>query len=256
VRAGNLAITLGLSVAAHVATYLLIPRYASLDLTADVIDMGVVETPEPPPPPPDEEVPEPPPPPPPDPSPPPPIQRRAPPPPDEPPPPPPPPPQQAPYRFEQILTGAPGTGSSFQVPEGGVAAERPVAPGRSGGTASHGAPEGPAEGPPRDPGPPVVAVADLSARPVAPELNSRLLANYPRRARQQGIEGDATLSLRVNPDGSVSRLRVVAESVPGEGFGDACLRTVEGSRWGAPRDRSGRPVATQVSYRCRFRVRY
>lgn len=99
---------------------------------------------------------------------------------------------------------------------------------------------------------PVVDAADLSSRPVPPELGGNLREHYPAAAKTRGIGGSATVRARIEPDGRVRRVELVAES--SEGFGDACRRTLQGSLWSAPRDREGRAVATYVRYTCRFVV--
>jgi hypothetical protein len=108
---------------------------------------------------------------------------------------------------------------------------------------------GPARGP-ADNG--VVALADLSRSPQAPDLNARLAENYPAAARTAGRAGVAVVRARIGADGRAQVLRVVSES--GSGFGAACRATLDGSRWQAPLDRGGRPVATELSYTCRFQV--
>jgi TonB family protein len=100
--------------------------------------------------------------------------------------------------------------------------------------------------------PRVVALSDLSTKPRAPQLNAALRQNYPASARAQGRGGEATVQVLIGPDGLARGVRVLSESAAG--FGLACRRTVQGSRWGAPRDRDGRAVTTQIVYRCRFRV--
>ena len=57
---------------------------------------------------------------------------------------------------------------------------------------------------------------------------------------------------RTDADGTVRRVTLVEES--GAGFGAACGRALTGSRWGAPKDKSGRSVATEIRYTCRFVV--
>jgi protein TonB len=79
-----------------------------------------------------------------------------------------------------------------------------------------------------------------------------LRAFYPAAARARGLGGSATVRARIEPDGHVRRVDLVAESF--EGFGEACRRTLQGSSWSAPRDRDGRAVATYVRYTCRFVV--
>jgi TonB family protein len=100
--------------------------------------------------------------------------------------------------------------------------------------------------------PAVVPVADLSARPEPPALDAALRANYPADAERQGLGGSSQVRARIDPDGRVHNLAVLAESHPG--FGEACRRTLAASRWSAPRDRDGRAVATEIRYTCRFVV--
>lgn len=100
--------------------------------------------------------------------------------------------------------------------------------------------------------PPIVAVKDLSARPVSPALDDALERNYPKDARSRGIGGTATVRVRIDADGVVRHVVIINESQPG--FAEACRRTLRGSRWSAPRDRLGNAVATEIRYKCRFLV--
>jgi len=99
---------------------------------------------------------------------------------------------------------------------------------------------------------PVVAVADLSSRPVPPELATDLRAHYPADARRRGIGGSGSVELRIEPDGRVRSVSIQGESFPG--FADACKKTLLGSRWSAPHDKQGHAVATRVRYTCHFVV--
>ena len=132
----------------------------------------------------------------------------------------------------------------------GSALEGPL--GHVGAATGHGAPAAPTKVAARAAEIPVVAVADLSSRPVPPELAADLRAHYPADARQRGIGGSGSVELRIEPDGRVRSVSVQGETFPG--FGEACKRTLLGSRWSAPRDKQGRPVATRVRYTCRFVV--
>jgi TonB family protein len=100
--------------------------------------------------------------------------------------------------------------------------------------------------------PPLVAVGDLSARPTPPALGAVLERNYPADARQRGLSGTAKVRARIDPDGVVRHVSLVEESAAG--FGAACSRTLNGSRWAAPKDKAGRSVATEIRYTCRFVV--
>jgi hypothetical protein len=145
------------------------------------------------------------------------------------------------------LTG--GEGASFGAPEGnGAARDGAIGVGRS-----H--PTEPAR-PPRESAllarPPILPLSRLSRRPSPPSLTRALEQNYPSAARQLGKSGDAKVRARVEASGEIRVAFVVSASSPD--FGEACRRTLIGSRWSAPLDDAGRPAPTQVYYRCKFRV--
>jgi TonB family protein len=98
-----------------------------------------------------------------------------------------------------------------------------------------------------------VAAGELSRPPRAPGLNGDLERNYPAEARRSGVGGTAVIRISILPDGRVGSIRRVSESYPG--FGEACERTVRGSRWSPPLDARGEPVATEVNYTCRFEIK-
>jgi protein TonB len=106
--------------------------------------------------------------------------------------------------------------------------------------------------PPAPRAPALVAAAKLSSRPQPPPLDAALRRHYPAQARRQGVGGSASVRARIEPDGRVLKVSVIVESFAG--FGEACRRTLAGSRWSAPRDREGRAVATEIRYTCRFVV--
>jgi hypothetical protein len=105
---------------------------------------------------------------------------------------------------------------------------------------------------PQQGAPALVAPEDLSQPPRAPDLNGALEANYPPEARAAGISGMAVIRALISPTGEARPVGILSESAPG--FGAACLRTLVGSRWSAPVDRTGRMVATEIRYRCTFKV--
>lgn len=98
----------------------------------------------------------------------------------------------------------------------------------------------------------VVDVGSLSRPPSAPRLDEELVRHYPRSLREQGTPGRAVVRIRIMPDGRVGQTRVLTATLPE--FGQACQRTVTGARFGAPLDKKGQPVATDVSYTCEFQV--
>lgn len=102
----------------------------------------------------------------------------------------------------------------------------------------------------------VVDVGDLSKAPIPPDLKRKLERNYPEKARAEGVEGQAVVRLQINPDGTPARIRQISEEPPGYSFGDACVRSLRGERWGAPVDKDGKAVSTRVTYRCGFEIRY
>jgi outer membrane biosynthesis protein TonB len=104
----------------------------------------------------------------------------------------------------------------------------------------------------RHPGPPVVAAADLSRPPVAPDLTAALARAYPSEARTKGIAGKAVIHARIQPDGRVADMKLISETAAG--FGAACQSTLRGSTWSPPVDRQARTVATYINYTCRFEV--
>jgi protein TonB len=162
-----------------------------------------------------------------------------------------PPPEAAPPpASEGVTLAGDGVGNAFSMPLGNGGALDP--------TRSHApaplnvpAPVKPAPSP-IVAEPPVVAVSDLSARPSPPSLADALERNYPADARQRGLSGSAKVRARIDPDGVVRRVSLLEESAAG--FGGACSRTLNGSRWAAPKDKAGHSVATEIRYTCRFVV--
>ncbi|HVJ91827.1 MAG TPA: TonB family protein [Labilithrix sp.] len=121
-----------------------------------------------------------------------------------------------------------------------------------GGGAVEGA-ASPAAAPRVAPAPPrLVPPSSLARRPRAPGLDRELERHYPREARLSGISGNAVLRVRILPDGRIGGVQFLSESW--KGFGLACERTVRAARWEPPIDRDGTPVATEITYTCRFEV--
>ncbi len=101
----------------------------------------------------------------------------------------------------------------------------------------------------------VVPEGDLSRRPKPPDsdvLNAALVRSYPKSARQQGIEGVARIRIRVLPSGKLQPLASLSETYPG--FADACKTSLREVSFQPALDRGGQPVATDISYTCRFTV--
>ena len=102
----------------------------------------------------------------------------------------------------------------------------------------------------------VVDVGDLSRQPIPPTLKQKLEKLYPKKARQEGIEGQAVLRLQISPDGLPTKIRIVSEDPTGHELGKACMKALQGERWEPPLNKDGTPVTTRVTYRCGFEIRY
>jgi outer membrane biosynthesis protein TonB len=145
------------------------------------------------------------------------------------------------------LTSGVGADGWAPVGDGSVPTGPARAPRATGGAG------GPHEQGPVNVGAPVVPVEDLARPPHPPELSNALRAAYPPDERRLGRAGEALVQLRIASDGRVGRVTVLAST--SASFGDACRDVLRGSRWGAPVDAHGTPVATIVRYRCRFETR-
>jgi periplasmic protein TonB len=171
------------------------------------------------------------------------------PPPDAPPPPSPPAETPADFSGTTLTNDGPGDGWASAVGNG-EAMHGPI--GRPGAKVTGRAQEGTTK-PAAPRAAPLVALASLSRPPVPPDLNDALERHYPEAARKQGTPGEALLKARITAEGQVRDLVIVSQSAAG--FGDACRATLRESTWSAPLDRDGQPVATFISYTCRFEVR-
>jgi protein TonB len=112
----------------------------------------------------------------------------------------------------------------------------------------------------------LVGEADLSRRPKLPSadiLNEALERNYPKTARQQGVEGSASIKLRILANGKIEALRkdgsVASAANDTWGFGDACLKALREVAQQhrveeTPLDRQGQPAATEIRFKCTFTV--
>jgi len=162
----------------------------------------------------------------------------------------PPPPAAEPPPSDGVTLAGDGPGNAFSMPLGNGGALEPTRPRApllpTPPVAAPSAVARPVTGPL------LVPVGDLSARPSPPALGAALERNYPADARQRGLSGTAKVRARIDPDGVVRQVTLVDESA--SGFGTACSRTLNGSRWAAPKDKAGRSVATEIRYTCRFVV--
>lgn len=145
------------------------------------------------------------------------------------------------------------TGTTLTAPGGGWAADPGTGAPRQGPIRSSSRPRAtPSSAPPSATPRRAVPAESRAQPPRPPNLDATLRANYPPLAQAQGVAGEAVVTVQLAADGRVRAVVVGGESFVG--FGEACRRTVMGSVWRAPRDEAGRPYATTVRYRCRFRV--
>ncbi len=165
------------------------------------------------------------------------------------------PPQEAPVSFDNVtLSNDTGDSSWASAVGSGRDSDQPIgAPGTPTGRSAPGSLGQGGGGAAK--GPPLVGLGNLSNRPKPlTSLDSLLQKNYPRIARLQGVEGKVVASVKILPNGKVGSVRVRSESVKGYKFADACRRTLRASRWSSPTDKTGRPVATQISFSCTFQT--
>jgi hypothetical protein len=112
---------------------------------------------------------------------------------------------------------------------------------------------GPAPAHPASAAAPVMEpLAHLSRKPVPPALASALERNYPPGARRQGRSGEAKVRALIDALGRVASVAITFESGPE--FGIACKNTLLHSQWTPPLGQLGKPTATFITYRCKFRV--
>jgi len=83
-----------------------------------------------------------------------------------------------------------------------------------------------------------------------PQPRSRGNFQYPKAAKQRGIQGHVVLSLLIDTDGSVDKVQVL-ESVPTGVFDDAAVVGIRGWRF-SPAIYQGAPVKTWVKQKIRF----
>jgi outer membrane biosynthesis protein TonB len=171
--------------------------------------------------------------------------------------------EQRPTPVEQTAAEPPDaldfTGVTLTNPNGGFAQIAGNGEHMTGplGSPHHGARHGTGRGPDGDgkgaaQSAELVALGSLSRPPRAPALDDALSANYPKNAHDLGLSGEAVVRARILPSGEVAATHVLVASAPE--FGRACQRTLAGSRWSAPLDAGGHPVATELSYKCVFEV--
>lgn len=88
---------------------------------------------------------------------------------------------------------------------------------------------------------------------LAPRLREKLRTRYPRRARQQGVEGVAQVEADVDERGAVLAARLVSSSGSGE-LDEEALRSVRRARF-APAELDGARVASRIRLAVEFRLK-
>lgn len=107
--------------------------------------------------------------------------------------------------------------------------------------------------------PAAAAQAADSAATLPPELanpadvDRAVAANYPSLLHDAGVEGAATLRLRVNADGKVVRTSIVVTSSTHELFADPARAVAARMRF-HPAERNGVPVAAEITVPVEFKL--
>lgn len=86
----------------------------------------------------------------------------------------------------------------------------------------------------------------------APQAVTTVSPEYPRRARDQGIEGRVVVSLLVNETGGIERMKIIESKPPGV-FDDAAKQAMRGWRF-SPGSYQGKPVKVWVNQPLSFRL--
>lgn len=84
-----------------------------------------------------------------------------------------------------------------------------------------------------------------------PKQKTFVKADYPPEAKAQGLEGEVTLLLDINAEGTIDAVSVVEATPPGVGFEEAASIAAQGFEF-EPAEVEGKPIAVQLSYRYRF----
>jgi len=81
------------------------------------------------------------------------------------------------------------------------------------------------------------------------KLQARVIPDYPRSARSEGIEGVVVIALTITADGRVAHARLLRGI--GHGLDDAALAASRKTRW-SPATLDGRPIRSQRRFNVRF----
>ena len=89
--------------------------------------------------------------------------------------------------------------------------------------------------------------------PVFPEDQIRRATIYPPIAQRSNIEGTVYLELFIDSQGNVRDVRILRETPPGRGFGEAAVNAFNGIQ-ARPAEANGVPVAVRYRYNISFRL--
>lgn len=83
-----------------------------------------------------------------------------------------------------------------------------------------------------------------------------MASGYPERARDEGVEGSATISVVLSATGEVTATQLIREAPTGYGFGDACMAMLRrpGQIWTPARDEAGLAIEARFQFRCAYSV--
>ena len=93
----------------------------------------------------------------------------------------------------------------------------------------------------------------ISKVPVLPESEIIRAMVYPPIAQRSNIEGIVYLELFIDRTGAVRDVRILRETPPDRGFGEAAIKAFRGIR-GQPAEANGVPVAVRYRYNLNFKL--
>ena len=90
--------------------------------------------------------------------------------------------------------------------------------------------------------------------PILPENEIRRNTVHPPIAQRSNIEGTVYLALFIDREGNIRDIRILRETPPDYGFGEAAVNAFRGVR-AKPAEANGVPVAVQYRYNISFTLR-
>jgi protein TonB len=94
----------------------------------------------------------------------------------------------------------------------------------------------------------------ISVPPSFREKEIRDATVYPAIALRSGVEGTVYLELYIDRTGAVKQIKVLKETPPDKGFGEAAMKAFQGIRC-TPAYSNGKPVAVRYRYPLRFAIK-